>query len=148
MHVLRTVGEEDDVAGAAPDQGGRCKDGLLERGIDVSSAGVSAFDGDPASSGARRAAARRGLSLEAHVSRSITGLTLDDYECVFGLTPEHVSALRRRFNVARADTLDPDGRGVADPFGGGDDDYEAAARDIEAAVARRLPTLLRLALPK
>lgn len=124
------------------------EDGLLERGIDVSSAGVSAFDGDPASSGARRAASRRGLSLDRHASRPISALALDDYECVFGLTPEHVSTLRRRFNVAHASTLDPDGHGIADPFGGGDDDYEAAARDIEAAVARRVPMLLRLALPK
>jgi protein-tyrosine-phosphatase len=72
---------------------------LLERGLDVSSAGTSAFSGDPASGGSLRAAERRGLSLEHHASRSIAEVDLGDYECVFGLTPEHVSTLKRRFGV-------------------------------------------------
>ncbi len=114
-------------------------------GLSVESAGTAASDGAPASSGAMGVARRRGASLTQHASRYVGSVKLESFERVFGFTPEHVSSLRSRFGVARAETLDPRGRGIADPFGGSDSEYDDAADSIDEAVSLRIPELIKLA---
>ena len=41
--------------------------------------------------------------------------------------------------------LDPDGHDVSDPIGGGEETYEEACTQIEAAVEARLPEIVEMA---
>lgn len=104
----------------------------------VLSAGTSALDGAPASVGAQRAMARRGLSLAKHQSRAVTARLLDDCDCVVGLTQNHIAQLAMLFPGCKARLLCFAHPPVSDPYGGDDADYERAAQDIE----RQLPALV------
>ncbi|MCI6376732.1 MAG: low molecular weight protein arginine phosphatase [Clostridiales bacterium] len=115
---------------------------LLKRrgitGVRALSAGVYAASGAPASGGARRAMQRRGLSLEAHRSQPVTAALLARASMVMCMSQSHLAALRAQFPGLQIPMRAFDDPPVSDPFGGGDDAYERAARDIE----RQLPALL------
>ncbi len=107
-------------------------------GVDVSSAGLYAMEGMPASAEAQREMARRNLSLAAHRSRQLT------WERARGalllcMTESHLYAVRRTWPEATADTLMHFAglRGdVADSFGGDGGDYRRAADQIAEALRR------------
>lgn len=115
---------------------------LLERrginDIRALSAGICADAGAPASSGAKRAMLRRGLSLESHRSRPVTGALLESAGMVVCMSQSHLNALRARFPGLQTPMRAFGDPPVSDPFGGDDAAYERAARDIE----RQLATLL------
>ena len=104
------------------------------RDVEVRSAGTSALPGSPASGGARRAAHRHGLSLEAH-SSSVLSLELVEWaDVILAMAPSHVDALRALGGGEKVALLGAfaegvtveDGAGdlaVPDPFGGDDDVY-------------------------
>ena len=101
------------------------------------SAGIGAVDGLPASQGARRAMARRGLSLEGHASQELTEDLLQKADLVVGMTDRHVALIRAM--GAKSPLYAFDDPPITDPYGGGDDVYEQAARDIQ----RQLPALMQ-----
>lgn len=97
------------------------------------SAGVSAACGCFASDGAMRAMARRGLSLSSHRSRSLTERDLRDVSLVVGMSEAHIAAVRARYprvEVPMRYFVPP----VADPYGAGDDVYEAAAAELSQRI--------------
>ena len=99
---------------------------LLRRmlpGADVSSAGLYAMNGMPASDGAQREMARRGLSLANHRSRQLTR-EMARGALLHCMTQSHLFALRQAW---------PD---VEDPFGGDGAEYRRAADQIEQALRR------------
>lgn len=101
------------------------------------SAGMNAFANAPASEGARRAMRRRGLSLAEHRSQPLTERLLRDVSLVVGMTQGHVDAAMRMYpnvNIPMRVFNSP----IADPYGGSDEAYEHAAREI----GRQLPALL------
>ena len=106
--------------------------------LQAMSAGVSAEEGAPASVGALRAMARRGLSLESHLSRPVSRKLLEAATLVMCMGQHHVAAIRHRFPGIATPVRAFDDPPISDPFGGDDAAYERAARDI----ARQLRGLL------
>jgi protein-tyrosine-phosphatase len=100
--------------------------------LEVASAGVSAVAGQGASEGALRVAERHGLPLDAHRSRPLTADLTAWADLILVMSPGHLRRVSELGAGERASLVDafahPDaaeeGRGVPDPFGGGDEDYE------------------------
>ena len=118
--------------------------------VAVSSVGVYAADGAPASSQSVAAAARRGADLTGHRSRPVGPAALEGADLVLTMTSAQLGALRtehgRELNAALVtEFLPPDhdrhGDSVADPFGGGEDEYEEVARLLEECIGHVLDRL-------
>ena len=125
-------------------------------GVEVSSAGVAAGAGEPASGGALRAAARHGLALEAHEARLLTSEIVDAADLVLAMSPGHLPRAAHLGGDAKAVLLtefaagqDPVGipESVLDPFGGPDEVYEATYQLLERLVVRALQRLAPIVAP-
>lgn len=110
--------------------------------IRVASAGTMAAVGSPASPGSQVEARRRGADLSSHRSRQVDASILGA-DLIVAMTPGHLAHLRRGHGREMAaalatDFLPPEhpsrGLAVADPFGGGEEDYERVADLLEACV--------------
>jgi protein-tyrosine-phosphatase len=102
--------------------------------IQVESAGTGAGSGDPASTGAQAAMARRGLSLADHRARHVQTLDLTRYDRFLCMTSAHAAAIRSLGVPAqRISVVNADHGGVPDPWGGDDRAYEATAQVLEHA---------------
>jgi L-threonylcarbamoyladenylate synthase len=120
------------------------EDRLADHGIRIGSAGLSAADGAPASEGATRVGQEIGLDLTPHRSWGMTHDLLES-DLVFGLSEGHVEAMRQAADdPSHIDLLDPDGVGIADPFGGDLESYRAARDQILSALDRRGEQLVAL----
>jgi L-threonylcarbamoyladenylate synthase len=109
-------------------------------GFEVTSMGLSASYGSPASPEAVSVMTARGLDLSDHSSRMATLELLSELDHVYGLTEAHVDALRAMLPPKRmgiVELLDPDGCDVPDPIGGPLEDYERSAALISAAIEHR-----------
>lgn len=121
---------------------------LRERGMPenmvVSSAGLAAVDGAPATEGARRALAAHGLNLDGHRSQPVTDQVVESADLILAMETRHRSELERRY---------PDKKGVIftlkeyagetgqdldvlDPFGSDDEHYQKTAAEIRQALER------------
>ena len=113
---------------------------LAGKDVQVLSAGTYALSGAPASDGAKLAMERRGLSLEDHKSRAVTGVLLDTCDLIVGLSPSHIMQLRMMYPQCQTPMTVFDDPPVSDPYGGNDAAYERAACDIQ----RQLPSIIAL----
>ena len=122
------------------------------RGIDVtvSSAGILAADGTPASPQSVDAAARRGADLSEHRSRTLRPDALVGADLVLTMTSAHLGTLRtehgRELNAALVTEFlplehDRHGDSVSDPFGGGEDEYEEVACLLKECIGHVLDRL-------
>ena len=111
--------------------------------VTIASAGTLAVEGSRASVHSIRVAERRGADLSAHRSRPLGRKELDGADLIFAMTPGHLMAVRtqhgRELNAALVTDCLPDdhdrrGEAVADPFGGGEEEYEEVARLLEQCV--------------
>jgi protein-tyrosine-phosphatase len=115
--------------------------------VQVRSAGVSAYDGSPASDGARLVAKRHGLDLEGHQSRRLTSALLAQQDLVLLMNPgdrARVQALDAEggstiFALADFGRAQPTGEAVPDPYGGTPEEYEACLARIEEHLERVTP---------
>ncbi len=117
----------------------------------VESAGTTTAPGNPASTGAEDEAARRGLGVAQHVSRSLTqemvaeahfivGMSVSHLLAVMDLSPDAPLALATHF----LDPADPrHGRDVDDPIGGGAAEYERIWTLLEECVEGMLEQFQR-----
>jgi protein-tyrosine-phosphatase len=113
----------------------------------VTSAGLAACPGEPASDGAVQALAEIGCDLRGHSAQAVRAELMRGASAIVALTRAHAQQLvaldpsaRDRVYVLRA--FDPDAAGdddVADPFCGGLDDYRRC-RDV---IRRAVPGLIR-----
>jgi tRNA threonylcarbamoyl adenosine modification protein (Sua5/YciO/YrdC/YwlC family) len=114
--------------------------GLARFGFAVSSMGVAAGFGAPASEHAVAVLGAAGYDLSHHQSSPATTdaiLALDHLYC---LTPAHLDALTASLPPGRAghvELLDPDGGAIPDPVGGSLAAYRACMEAIRALVLRR-----------
>lgn len=101
----------------------------------VASAGLAAADGLPMSAHSAQALTRRQIPFALHESRFLRQDMVDAADLVLCMTSAHADEVRRRFPEA-ADKVRCIGHqeDIADPFGGSDEAYEQAARDIETAL--------------
>ncbi len=113
-------------------------------GIEFGSAGVSAYDGSVATSGALNVAIERGLDLSAHRSTNIESLRPETDTIFLAMTPSHLHALRQllpdsnSYLLSEFATDGEDNSGVIDPFGGNDAMYRDVASQIEAYIIELL----------
>jgi protein-tyrosine-phosphatase len=104
--------------------------------VTVSSAGTSAWEGSPASDASILIGVERGLDLSSHRSRRLTAEMLADTDLVLVMSNEHLARVRELDSTANAYLLggygtDSGARPIADPFGGGLEDYRATADELE-----------------
>ncbi len=113
---------------------------LREEGLDnvtVESAGLAAYPGQPASGGAVRAMARRGINdLCEHKARQFTQ-ALGQGALVLCMAQSHCDYIKGAWpgiNVHQLREYAGLSGDIADPYGQGDAAYEKAAQQIEQAV--------------
>ncbi|MBQ7815414.1 MAG: threonylcarbamoyl-AMP synthase [Thermoguttaceae bacterium] len=114
---------------------------LQERGIWIASAGVAAADFSPASSNARTVVREDfDASLDRHAAQSVSPSLVRVADLILTMGRSHRAALLTQYPEAaeRVELLRPDGGDVADPFGGSVEVYRRCAREIAAAVRKRL----------
>lgn len=110
-------------------------------GFSVTSMGVYAAPGAPASAHSVGVLAERGLDLSEHRSQAALPEQLARLDRVYALTSSHLEALTQLLPPGRSRhcmLLDPKGRDIADPIGGPRSEYAVVAAQIEEALALRL----------
>ena len=103
--------------------------------VDVSSAGVSAFDGQPASRHAVSVMKDGGLCLLSHKAATVSGDMLEAAGLVLTMTGSHRAVLLSDYPAAAGKIFTlagyvGDDANVADPFGGSVDEYRGCAAQI------------------
>ena len=104
------------------------------------SAGLAAAEGARASYGATFAMQEWGFDLSGHRSRLLSPALVKRADLIVGLAAAHSSAIIGRYPKAEPKTLSLGGflpefpEGIADPFGGGLDDYRRARDEIDRAL--------------
>ena len=96
----------------------------------VSSAGLSARSGSPASKNARKVVAEQGLDLSKHRSRNIKEMTLSEFDKVFALAEEHLLRLPGSCEGVLLSSLLEREESIKDPFGGGLEVYRETFTQI------------------
>jgi protein-tyrosine phosphatase len=121
-----------------------CRTDELEGlGYVVTSAGTFVPPGTTAAAGSRAEMARRGLDLGPHRGQPLTVELIQRAERIFVMSMEHRGAVLDLVPGAsgRTELLDPAGP-VADPLGGGEEDYRRCAEHLDRLVEARVMELL------
>jgi protein-tyrosine phosphatase len=115
------------------------------RSIDIHSAGVSAFSGDPASRNACKALQPVSLDISAHRSRPLSDQLADQSELILTMTSGHIEAIRMSHPDLKApvyrfrEWVESGSKEVPDPFGGPLDLY-IETRDH---LAEAIPSIIK-----
>ena len=122
---------------------GMSEEMLAAEGYLVRSAGTAAAAGGTISSGSREELGRRGIRAVEHRSLPLTIELIQQSERIYVMSPEHQTAVLSLVPSAvdRVYMLDAE-RPVADPIGGGPEEYQRCAAQIELAVEARLEEFL------
>ena len=117
----------------------------IERGlgdIEVGSAGVSAWEGAPASDGALLVAMERHLDLGSHQSQPLTRELVEGADLILTMGDSHLErALAlggegKSYLLSAYGVPDAEGRSIADPFGGDLEDYRVAFGELQREIRR------------
>jgi protein-tyrosine phosphatase len=116
---------------------------LAAEGYVVSSAGTFAPVGAPISAGSHEELQKRGIDGSDHHAQPLTVELIQRSERIYTMTPAHREAVLELVPSAatRVFALDEENP-VADPIGGGPDQYRTCAAHIEQAVDARLEEFL------
>jgi protein-tyrosine-phosphatase len=128
------------------------------RDMEISSAGVAAVAGGPASEGTQNVGVRHGLELVGHRSRPLTPYAVEEADLILTMSVAHLDAVRSLGGGDRASLItafaegregDPEwrGGGVPDPFGGDDAAYETTYRALKTLVRQVLDRLAPVVSP-
>ncbi len=118
--------------------------------VQVSSAGVGAWDGSPASGGAVRAAERSGLDLSTHTSTYLTPELVDSSDLILTMSASHVmralelgagERVAMLTGFAAGEQGADRATGIPDPIGGPDEEYAATFDVLDDLIEQ---VLLRL----
>jgi protein-tyrosine-phosphatase/tRNA A37 threonylcarbamoyladenosine synthetase subunit TsaC/SUA5/YrdC len=121
-----------------------CRIDEIERhGVVVASAGLAAWGGGPASTGALEAMHEMGMDLTGHESQPLTEALVSQADVILTMTAAHRAAILAQFpeSGGRVAMLSPDRRDVLDPVGGTLETYRKCARQIHGHLAARMDTL-------
>lgn len=113
-------------------------------GITVSSAGITAFPGDPASEGAVVVMAEKGIDLTAHLARHLTPDIIGAAGLILTMTRSQEAYVINKLPqfADRVHTLgvfaldDPDALDIQDPYGADILGYKECAAQIEDCLTR------------
>lgn len=111
-----------------------------ERGlkdIRAESAGLAAFEGDPASENAVAALREIGIDISGHRARRVTHRIIEESSEIICMAPPHRAALLSRFPQA-AGKLSLLGDGIPDPYGGDLAAYRLARDNIRESLTALL----------
>jgi protein-tyrosine phosphatase len=117
------------------------------RNIEVSSAGVGAWDGAAASEGAYLVGLEQGLDLSGHRARFLTKELVDEADVILTMARSHLGRVRELGGGGRAHLMgEYAGRAghsseVNDPFGSDLDQYRATARELAGMIPAVLSRL-------
>jgi protein-tyrosine-phosphatase len=106
--------------------------------LDVASAGVNAFEGQPCPEDAISVAADLGVDLSAHRSRQLNDAAVACADVIVAMSPEHARAVDVRGGGGKVRFLAPE---IRDPYGLGPDEYRVRYTELEHAVMALLATL-------
>jgi protein-tyrosine phosphatase len=102
--------------------------------VEVSSSGTGSWHaGDPMDQRAAAALARRGYDGSRHAARQFSDRWFAQRDLVLGMDAGHVSVLARKAGRSYDVVAAYDVRDVADPYYGGDADFDTALDQIEKA---------------
>jgi protein-tyrosine-phosphatase len=138
----------------SPMAGALLEDRILREGMKdkvvVSSAGLAALNGEPASGGASSAMERRGLTLDRHHASRLSLAMLQEADLILTMSPTHEQAI-----LALAPLLDGkvytlgeyagENAEIADPYGGNHAIYEACTVQLEKILAKVWGKIVTLA---
>jgi protein-tyrosine-phosphatase len=111
----------------------------IERGlvdVIVESAGVSAWEGTPASDGSLLVALERNMDLGGHRARQLDDSMVRDSDLILVMGPQHLDLVRSLGGEDKAHVLSAfasgrdSGVAIKDPFGGDLDAYRATADEM------------------
>lgn len=113
-------------------------------GIEVSSAGITAFPGDPASEGAVAVMAEKGIDLTGHTARHLTPDILEKAGLILTMTRSHEAYIANKIPeiAERVHTLavyaydDSSALDIRDPFGSNIEEYKECAAQIYDCLER------------
>jgi protein-tyrosine-phosphatase len=115
--------------------------------VEVSSAGVHAWAGAPASDGALLVALENDLDLSAHRARPLDKELLESQDLILVMSPHHLERVEALGGRGRAYLLSSyasrgtSDRAITDPFGGDLDAYREAYEDLRAEVRAAMERL-------
>jgi protein arginine phosphatase len=114
---------------------------LLARGVAFTSAGTATLQGMPASEGSVLAAAELQLDLGDHKSQPFDAGLARRAARIYCLTRSHITQVCELApeSAGKVELLHPEGKDIADPFGGNLAMYRRARDEILAAVRARVP---------
>jgi protein-tyrosine phosphatase len=109
-------------------------DDLLDHGFSVMSAGLAAHRGAPASPETIELLDEDGIDLRGHESQMLTRTLVEQADRVVTMTRSHRDAIVSNMPefAHKVRVLCPAGRDVADPMGGGEQEYREALKQISA----------------
>lgn len=117
----------------------------IERGlgdIEVASAGVSAWDGAPASDGALLVALERHLDLGSHRSQPLTRELVEQSDLVLTMGEAHLERVLALGGAGKTHLLsaygvpDAEPRSIADPYGGDLEGYRVTFAELQREIRR------------
>lgn len=114
------------------------KEHNLENEAVVSSAGLAAFPGLPASPAAVAVIKKRNLKIDGHNSRLLDGRTVSETDIIFVMTSGHRQHLLSIFPQTEGKVKMLSTDDIRDPFGGSPEDYERCAAQLEQAIGQAL----------
>jgi protein-tyrosine phosphatase len=113
---------------------------LEEAGFIITSAGVAAAVGAPASDNAMRVMEEEGLSILDHLSQPVSGKMLYEADYIYCMTGSHMRRLREMApeEAEKIMLLDPEGEDIRDPLGGDLETYRRCAARIKRGIKKIL----------
>lgn len=122
--------------------------------VRVASAGVAAEPGEAASPHARSVMSRRGLDLSAHASQPLSVSLVEWADLILAMGRSHLRAIAELGGEEKmallgefASGTEDGGRGVIDPYGGDEEDYEATLTELRELVSGSLDRLAPILHP-
>jgi protein-tyrosine-phosphatase len=113
------------------------------RGYKITSAGLTAGAGMPASDEAIGICARKGIDLSGHRSQPLTSVEVEASDYIFAMSESHREQIIEMCPVVSQKCLLLDaGSEIGDPIGAGVDVYDKCAKQIENALAERMDEIL------
>ena len=115
----------------------------------VESAGVWADYGYPAASNTIKVVRERGVRLEDHLSRPLTGEMLTEFNLILVMEKNHKEALRMAFpelapRIYLLTEMVDRYEDIVDPIGGTQADFEETASEVEAILTQGFEKISRL----
>ncbi|MFH0777953.1 MAG: low molecular weight protein arginine phosphatase [Candidatus Eisenbacteria bacterium] len=121
--------------------------------VSLGSAGVSAFNGEPASRWAREVSRKHGIDLSTHRARRVTKEIAEASDLILGMQAIHVERIKelcpsRIEHTFLITELGATGavasQGIADPMGGDEEAYSRCFAEIEECLKRGMGFLTAL----